>query len=81
VLDWPPFSPDLNPIEHTWARLKIVLYQLYPDLGKWPDDYDIVELRIRPAIRHAWNLIDHDFWESLTRSMSTRINALIEADG
>jgi transposase len=22
VLDWPPYSPDLNPIEHAWKRLK-----------------------------------------------------------
>ena len=22
VLDWAPYSPDLNPIEHVWARIK-----------------------------------------------------------
>ena len=22
VLDWPPYSPDLNPIEHFWAQVK-----------------------------------------------------------
>jgi hypothetical protein len=21
VLNWPPYSPDLNPIEHAWKRL------------------------------------------------------------
>jgi transposase len=29
---WPPYSPDLNPIEHVWSLLKHKLYQLHPDI-------------------------------------------------
>jgi hypothetical protein len=29
---WPPYSPDLNPIEHIWPRLKELIYHLDPEL-------------------------------------------------
>jgi transposase len=32
VLEWPPYSPDLNPIEHAWSRLKETIYQIDPDI-------------------------------------------------
>ena len=32
VMEWPPHSPDLNPIESLGALLKAEIYKLRPDL-------------------------------------------------
>lgn len=37
LLAGPPYPPDLNPIEHGWAKLKERIYMLYPDLELFDD--------------------------------------------
>jgi transposase len=32
LVDWPPNSPDLNPIENLWKMLKAKIIKLYPEL-------------------------------------------------
>jgi DDE superfamily endonuclease len=32
-LDWPPYSPDMNPIEHVWAKKEWTV-QHFPELSK-----------------------------------------------
>jgi transposase len=29
IMNWPPYSPDLNPVENLWALLKKEIYKAY----------------------------------------------------
>jgi len=33
LVGWPPYSADMNPIEHLWLRLKELIYKLAPDIN------------------------------------------------
>jgi hypothetical protein len=49
---WPPYSPDLNPIEHVWWALKKVV-ELHPELlgatGKSEADIEVLIQALREA--------------------------------
>lgn len=80
MLDWPPYSPDLNPIEHLWAQLKQWINEHYPDLlnrGKPEEAYQ----RLFQAIREGWDAIAQDTINDLIKSMDTRVNAALFAKG
>ncbi len=33
LANWPPVSPDLNPIKHIWHHLKKLVLEIHPELG------------------------------------------------
>lgn len=35
-MEWPPFSPDLNPIDYVWKRLKKIHSQQHPYIKDLP---------------------------------------------
>jgi transposase len=53
VIIWPPYSPDLNPIENLWAIMKAKIYDLYPELEHAPDNEDTLNALIEAA-KEAW---------------------------
>lgn len=81
VLEWPPYSPDLNPIEHLWFRLKKLVYEVRPDIEAVGGDAEHVREVLYEALEQAWVRIEGEIMEGLVRSMKRRVEAVIAADG
>lgn len=72
LLPWPAQSPDLNPMENTWAYLKEHLEERC-DITNVDD--------LWRAIQEEWASIPLDYFEKLARSMPRRISKVIAAKG
>lgn len=73
TFDWPPYSPDLNPIENLWGYL---VHQLY---AKGRQFRNVDELK--ENLLQVWNSVPKDYLVSLTRSVKKRLQKVIENRG
>ena len=80
VMVWPPYSPDLNPIENLWALMKAEIYKLYPEL-EHAEDTVATLANLVEAAKEAWHEIDSTVLYNLSITMPHRVQAIIEADG
>ena len=73
VLRWPAQSPDLNPIEHLWALLKIRLNKYdTPPSG-------MIELWSR--VKEIWESFTENECKKLCHTMPDRIKAVMRSKG
>ena len=79
VMVWPPFSPDLNPIEHVWAELKKLVYKLYSELYSMKGPEDAILEKIKSAVYMAWVQISDEFLYGIIDSMQERVKAVRRA--
>jgi transposase len=75
TIKWPPYSPDLNPIETCWNWMKDYIEDNYGDINK--PSYDTM----RGWVKEAWEAIPSDYLEGLIDSMPMRMQAVIDANG
>ena len=69
---WPAKSPDLNPIETLWNRIKDYIQEKYPQIYRsYP--------QLKAAVLEAWESITDDEVIELIKSMPARCRAVINA--
>ena len=72
-MDWAPYSPNMNSIEHIWDDIGRGLEELYPQS---------VNLRqLGVVVQSMWQQIPLERVQTLVSSMPRRIRALVDARG
>ena len=71
TITWPPYSPDLNPIENLWADLK-------KRVETWNTT---TKDQLKDAVLHEWRETDPTLCEKLVASMPKRIALVLQHRG
>ena len=71
IMDWPPQSPDLNPIENLWKTLGVKVMERNPT--------NTEDLWVK--LQEEWSKISIEDCQELIRSCSRRCAAVIESKG
>ncbi len=79
TMSWPPYSPDMNLIEHCWGPLKEKVHELVPDLLDLSKAQ--AEERLGAVLPIAWQAIPRAHMDKLIAGMPKRVAAILEAEG
>jgi DDE superfamily endonuclease len=72
-IQWPSYSPDLNPIESVWNWMKDWIQEHYDDNLRGYNE-------LRAAIIAAWEAVPTAYLLELLESMPARCQAVIDAN-
>ena len=81
MLNWPPYSQDLNPIEHIWWHLKRRVFEMFPEVAAEKSESEDARQRLESCLQAAWDTLEKELFDSLNKSMPRRIEVCIKAKG
>ena len=65
VVDWPPYSPNLNPIEHVRRHLKEWVNEHHPELETLTGEDDMIKKCMVKALQEGWDALKDELFEKL----------------
>jgi hypothetical protein len=80
VMEWPPYSPDLNPTDNIWALLKAEILRAYPELKYIRNNSTTLEILV-DAAQEAWDALDINIFEHLSETMPYRVADVLKYEG
>jgi len=81
IMEWPPQSPDLNPIENLWTDLKTRFHKRFLELFSHPSKSLEARYRYGEVLQEVWYSQGMELVTALIQSMPKRCAAVIEAKG
>ena len=81
VMQWPPQSPDLNPIENLWTELKARFHQRFLELFNHPSKSLEARYQYGEVLQEVWYSQGMELVTKLIESMPRRCQAVIEVQG
>ena len=79
TMKWPPYPPDLNPIENVWSHMKSYIYSRYGDCDEGRQRR---RNEIRPIVQEAWNVCTQpQTLMNILHGMQRRCEEVISAEG
>ena len=81
IMEWPPNSPNLSPIEDLWAHLKDELRQQFPEIAKFKGSPQTIKAMLRDALLKIWWKVGEEFLTHLINGMPKRVQEVIAVRG
>lgn len=72
-MEWPAYSPDLNPIEHVWDALGRKIAELQPPPRTLQE--------LARTLQEQWTLLPHILIDNLINSMNNRCKCCVSVRG
>jgi len=81
LMEWPPQSPDLNPIENLWTDFKDRFHKRFVELLDHPLKGLEARYRYGEVLQDVWYDQGMEMVDALIKSMPRRCQLVIEANG